>query len=301
MKRLLKKIGLTVAVAAASVMTVSGQLPIPVSGPNPAQGGAPAGAQGGRGGGRGGRGQAAPAPVKQVVTPIPTAVEVTGPGEFFETFMDDYDDAKKSLIPPKDIYEKFNYEAKEYFISGMTSGGMPYKTRIVLRKPKDNAKFNGLILAESMHPSGNPWVFQFTQTYAMTAGVIGLEILTSTPAGLAAANAPRYKDLVVPNGATNDIVAQAGALIKSDHNDNPLSGLCGAEDDPGRFLGLGCRGPELSHHRSHARRAGGSETDLRRVHAHQCQWSDSGYRCPHHPGTHMRETFSSGGTTQPDK
>ena len=64
---------------------------------------------------------------------------------------------------------------------------MPYKTRIVIRKPKDNATFNGLILAESMHPSGNPWVFHFTQTYVMTEGVIGLEVLTSTPAGLAVA------------------------------------------------------------------------------------------------------------------
>ena len=230
MNRLPEKIALTVFVAAASVMTVSGQLPIPVPGQNPAQGGAsggaPGGGRGGRGGGRGGRGaQPAAEPVKQVVTPIPTAVEVTGPGEFFETFMDDHDDAKKTDIPAKDTYAKFNYEAKEYFISGTTSSGMPYKTRIVIRKPKDNAKFNGLILAESMHPSGNPWVFHFTQTYAMTTGVIGLEILTSTPAGLAAANEARYKDLVVPNGAANDILAQVGALIKSDHKDNPLSGL----------------------------------------------------------------------------
>jgi hypothetical protein len=59
----------------------------------------------------------------------------------------------------------------------------------------------------------------------MTQGVIGLEILTTTPAGLAAANAARYRDLVVPNGAVNDILAQVGALIKSDRKDNPLSGL----------------------------------------------------------------------------
>jgi hypothetical protein len=68
-------------------------------------------------------------------------------------------------------------------------------------------------------------VFHFTQIYAMTTGVIGLEILTTTPAGLAAANEGRYKELAVPNGATNDILAQVGALIKSDHKDNPLSGL----------------------------------------------------------------------------
>jgi hypothetical protein len=219
MNRLPEKIKLTVLVAAASIMTVSGQLPIPVSGPNPAQGGA----LGGRGGGRGA--QPAAAPVKQVVAPLPSAIEVTGPGEFYETFMDDHDDAKKTDVPAKDTYAKFNYEAKEYFVSGTTSSGMPYKTRIVIRKPKDNPKFNGLILAESMHPSGNPWVFHFTQTYAMTAGVIGIEILTSTPAGLAAANEARYKDLAVPNGAANDILAQVGALIKSDRKDNPLNGL----------------------------------------------------------------------------
>src|SRR5206468_12478981 len=141
-------------------------------------------------------------------------VEVTGPGAFFETFMDNHDDAKNVQILAKDVYAKFNYEAREYFISG-TSNGQPYKTRIVVRKPKDSSKFNGLILAESMHPSGNPWAFHFTQVYAMTTGVIGLEILTTTPAGLAAANETRYKDLVVPNGSTNDILAQVGALIKS--------------------------------------------------------------------------------------
>jgi hypothetical protein len=220
MHRLQEKIALIVFVAAASAMTVWGQLPIPVPGQNPAA--APGNGRGGRGAGRGA--QAVAAPVKQVVAPIPAAMEVTGPGGFFETFMDSYDDAKKTNIPPKDTYAKFNYEAREYFISGTTSNGAPYKTRIVIRKPKDNAKFNGLILAESMHPSGNPWVFHFTQVYAMTTGVIGLEILTTTPAGLAAANEARYKDLVVPNGSANDILAQVGALIKSDRKDNPMSG-----------------------------------------------------------------------------
>src|SRR6185295_16421944 len=223
MTRMPEKIALTVLVTAAIVTNALGQLPIPVPGQNPAQGGAQPGAPGG---GRGGRGaQKAAEAVKQVAAPIPAAVEVAGPGLFYETFMDNYDDAKKTNIPPKDTYAKFNYEPKEYFVSGTTSSGMPYKTRIVIRKPKDNARFNGLILAESMHPSGNPWVFHFTQVHAMTTGVIGLEILTSTPAGLAAVNQARYKDLVVPNGAANDILAQVGALIKSDRKDNPLSGL----------------------------------------------------------------------------
>jgi hypothetical protein len=229
--------GILAAFVLISAVTFLGQTPIPVPGQNPQQGAAPGGqgqgrgGQGQRGGGQGQRGgqrgaEAAPAqPVKQVAAPIPTAVEVTGPGAFFETFMDDHDDAKNVQIAAKDIYAKYSYEAKEYFVTGTASNGQAYKTRIVIRKPKDNSKFNGLILAESMHPSGNPWVFHFVQVYAMTQGVIGLEMLTSASPGLVANNEARYKDINVPNAIANDIIAQVGALIKSNHKDNPLNGL----------------------------------------------------------------------------
>src|SRR5436190_13029662 len=183
--RLAWHIALATLIVAIGTMTFLGQTAIPVPGQNPAPAagqGQRGGGQGQRGGGgRGGqRGAEAPAaePAKQVVAPIATAVEVTGPGPFFETFMDSHDDAKNTQIPAKDVYAKYNYEAKEYFVSGSTSAGQPYKTRIVIRKPKDNSKFNGLILAESMHPSGNPWVFHFVQVYAMAGGVIGVEMLT---------------------------------------------------------------------------------------------------------------------------
>jgi hypothetical protein len=216
----------TVFILAMSAL-ILGQTAIPVPGQAPAPAADGQGQRGG--GGRGGRGQrggeVAAAPVKQVVASIPTAVEVTGPGAFFETFMDSHDDAKNAQIAAKDVYAKYNYEAKEYFVTGTTASGQAYKTRIVVRKPKDNSKFNGLILAESMHPSGNPWVFHFVQVYAMTNGVIGLEMLTSASPGLVASNEARYKDLNLPNGAANDIIAQVGALIKSSRKDNPLNGL----------------------------------------------------------------------------
>src|SRR5438128_2133904 len=220
--RLAGNIALAAVIAAITAMTYLGQTAIPIPGQNPAQGGGQ-GQRGGRGGQRGA--EAAVEPVKQVAAPIPTAVEVAGPGAFFETFMDSHDDAKNVQAPAKDIYAKYNYEAKEYFVAGKTSNGQVYKTRIVVRKPKDNSKFNGLILAESMHPSGNPWVFHFVQVYAMTNGVIGLEMLTSASPGLVANKETRYKELVLPNGAANDIIAQVGALLKSNHKDTPLSGL----------------------------------------------------------------------------
>ena len=40
------------------------------------------------------------------------------------------------------------------------------------------ANFSGLVLAESMHPRGNAWMFHFTHTYSMTAGP---SVSTSSP------------------------------------------------------------------------------------------------------------------------
>jgi hypothetical protein len=218
--RVAGKLAIAAFIAAVSVMTVLGQLPIPVPGQDNPQAGQRGGGQGQRGGGQGGRGgqRGAPAapPAPMILAPLATATaEITGPGKFYETLME---------LKPTDNLAHFNYVTREYFVSG-TAAGQPYKTRIVIRRPADDARFNGLVLAESMHPSGNPWMFHFTHVYSMTNGVIGVEILTSTPAGLAAANADRYKDLVVPNGAANDIIAQVGALIKSKRSDNPLLGL----------------------------------------------------------------------------
>ncbi|HSU87339.1 MAG TPA: alpha/beta hydrolase domain-containing protein, partial [Terriglobia bacterium] len=200
-----RRLLLAAIVAAIGVITLFAQLPIPAPGQNDGQ-------RGQRGGQRGGA-PATPAtpPRPMVVAPLATvSPEVTGPGKFFETLM---------TLKPADDLAHFGYVTKEYFVSG-TSNGQPYKTRIVIRKPSDDSKFNGLILAESMHPSGNPWVFHFTHLYSMTNGVIGVEILTSTPAGFAAANPERYKDLVIPNGSANEIIAQVGALIKSKRADN---------------------------------------------------------------------------------
>jgi hypothetical protein len=68
-------------------------------------------------------------------------------------------------------------------------------------------------------------MFHFTHLYSMTEGHIGLEILTSTTQGFAEFNPERYKDLAVGNGQANEIIAQVGALLKSNHPDNPLAGI----------------------------------------------------------------------------
>jgi hypothetical protein len=127
-------------------------------------------------------------------------------------------------LKPGDDMAHFRYETREYFVSGV-AGGQPYRTRIVIRKPSEPKRLSGLVLAESMHPSGNAWMFHFTHTYSMASGHIGLDILTSSHVPLVEFNRARYGELSVAQGQGNDILAQVGALIKSKEPGNPLAGL----------------------------------------------------------------------------
>ena len=185
------------------IAALSAQTPIPTQGGR-GQGG---GRQGGQGQGRGGAApQPSNLPASPVAAPLATiSAEVTGPGKMFESLME---------LKPGDDMAHFRYEAKEYVVSG-TVNGQPYRTRIVIRKPIDNAKFSGLVLAESMHPSGNAWMFHFTHRYSMDAGHVALDILTSSPEAFIEFNPERYKGFQTAQGQASEIIAQVGALIKS--------------------------------------------------------------------------------------
>src|SRR5262245_50441709 len=117
---------LLIAIAlAAGVLTILGQLPIPVQGGRGAQ--AQQGGQ--RGGGQRGQQALQPQDPPPVVSAIAAAsAEITGPGRFYETLME---------LKPEDNLAHFNYVTKEYFVSG-TANGQPYKTRIVVRRPSDD-------------------------------------------------------------------------------------------------------------------------------------------------------------------
>lgn len=150
----------------------------------------------------------------------PTAVrlpelsaKVTGPGHMF--------DSAPSQAPGLGL-DDFDYQTNEYFVSG-TADGRPYTTRLVVRRPANDADFSGLVLAESMHSSGAAHAFEFTAVYVMDSGHAAVEILTTSPQQFVDMNAARYSKLKVENGQANDILAQVGALIKSDAG--PFAGL----------------------------------------------------------------------------
>jgi hypothetical protein len=159
----------------------------------------------------GGRGRAGGPPPQANLPEAPTAValptlspEVTGPGPIF--------DSSPSLAPGKGL-AAFKYEAHEYFVSG-TANGEPYTTRLVIRKPADNARFSGLVLAEAMHGSGAAHMFEFTSIYTMASGHAAVEILTTPPAQFVALNDARYKTLKLTGAQTNEILAQVGSLVR---------------------------------------------------------------------------------------
>jgi len=201
---------MTVAAAAALLLAVGASDPEVLfgqgrGGDGPGRGQGARGAGPGRGQGRGAQ-PAANLPATPTAVALPTlSAEITGPGPMFDS---------APSLPAGMGLSRYGYEAKEYFVSG-TAQGQPYTTRIVVRKPTDNARFSGLVLVESMHGSGAAHIFEFTSHYTMSSGHAAVEILTTSPMQFTELNEARYKPLQLTDVQRNDILAQAGSLIRS--------------------------------------------------------------------------------------
>lgn len=163
--------------------------------------------------GFGGRAPAEEVIPDPVVAPIPAIAPITGASAAY--------DSSAALWPDMGI-EHFDYVIDEYQISGMAAGA-PYATRLVIRKPRNNSKFSGLVVAEAMHPAGAAHAFEYNSLYIMDAGHIAVEIDTAGVEQIAAFNPERYGFVKFANDQTSEILAQAGALIKSEQS--PIAGL----------------------------------------------------------------------------
>jgi hypothetical protein len=152
--------------------------------------------------------------------PHPTvSAAITGPGAMFPGLQ---------RVPSGTGLADHGYLVTEYFVSGMASG-KPYTTRILVRRPQDPGRFSGIVVAEPMHASGNSWMFFFSRIYMMRRGHVSVEIApqkAGTEATVVASNPERYKAINIPDAAqANEIIAQVGALLKSDGPSSPLAGL----------------------------------------------------------------------------
>jgi len=137
--------------------------------------------------------------------------------------------AGPGLPPP--VLQPYDFVEEEYFISGVVDG-KPYRTAMLVRKPRDPAKFSGLVAAETVHLAG---AIPF-----WGGGKVWLEgnhgwVAVSSQKGaldghLKRTNPERYETLSIPDlsepgdtpmrGSKQDlfsqkIMTQVGALLKS--------------------------------------------------------------------------------------
>ena len=170
-------------------------------------------APGGRGGPLAGFNVTPVIPAVSTVAAIPGIRPATGGGEAWNS--------SPAQWPGHGIAD-YNYEINEYLISG-TAAGEPYTTRLVIRKPSNNSDFSGLVVAESMHPIGGAHAFEYNSIYIMDSGHIAVEISTLGADQIREFNPARYGDIQISPTQTSEILAQAGALIKS--SQSPIAAL----------------------------------------------------------------------------
>jgi hypothetical protein len=149
------------------------------------------------------RSEAATPPVPVISAPI------AGPGLM-------YPNPAISVVATAAKVEDFPYITEEYFVSG-TAKDAPYTTRIIVRRPTDPASFSGVVVSEALHAGGRSLVFEWSRVSILTRRHMFVEIVHS-PANinlLKTFNAERYASLNISMGQSNDVIAQAGMLIKS--------------------------------------------------------------------------------------
>jgi hypothetical protein len=130
-------------------------------------------------------------------------------------------------LAPGSAPADFGYVAEEYFVSG-TANDLPYRTRILLRRPEPAERFSGIVVAEPMHASGHATTFEAARKSIMMRGHVHLEIAAQqgNVATLKAANAARYASLGISSAdQAGEIIAQVGRLVKSNLRGGPLAPL----------------------------------------------------------------------------
>jgi Alpha/beta hydrolase domain len=193
---------------------------------------------------------------------VPTLPHVTGPIPITAK-SHPFNGSSDQLIP-SDL-SRFGYVEEEYFLNGLANvyeygsdyalrirnSGVPYTTRILVRRPKDPAKFSGNVVVEPFNPSFNvdlPIMWAYSHEYFIKNGdaYVGMTIKAVDIRALKSYDAQRYRFLSMQNplpstatcpnpgwtpfpsfvdsedGLVWDMISAVGALLKSHDPSNPL-------------------------------------------------------------------------------
>jgi Alpha/beta hydrolase domain len=126
------------------------------------------------------------------------------------------------------------YVQEEYFISGKIGAGLPYTTRLLVRRPADPKKFSGIVIAESIRSSAvrSMWMemrymIRHGHAYVEIGSNLSIntKVKTADPVRYAALDVPNPKPGALVFGHVQEIVAQAGLLLKSNVRGGPFPGF----------------------------------------------------------------------------
>jgi hypothetical protein len=139
----------------------------------------------------------------------------------------------------------YDYVEEEWFAGGTDDLGQPYVTALTVRRPRDKAKFSGVLVVEPQHMAGVAPIYMYSSRYILRSGhawVCVTSQKTSLEAHQKKADPARYASLQIagtpgpmPAGlkrweqlqrseqASNAILAQVGAALRAGMG--PLAGF----------------------------------------------------------------------------
>jgi Alpha/beta hydrolase domain len=129
---------------------------------------------------------------------------------------------------------RLGYVQEEYFISGKIGDGLAYTTRLLVRRPTDAKKFSGIVIAESIRSSGirsmwmeAPYMMRHGDAYVEIGSNLSINTIVrpSDPVRYATLNVPNPNQGPLVFGHVQEIVAQAGLLLRSNLPNGPFPGL----------------------------------------------------------------------------
>jgi Alpha/beta hydrolase domain len=120
---------------------------------------------------------------------------------------------------------KAGYLEEEFFIA-CAAFGQSYQTLLHVRRPANPQAFSGTVVVEPTHPLGLWPITATTASYQADAGHASVAVVSTRPVLeflVRGANPIRYAALEIPDiaGIEGEILAQVGALLKSDRSPIP--------------------------------------------------------------------------------
>ena len=181
--------------------------------------------------------QSAPTAVANITGPIPVTAESGEP------FRGATEQPVAGPGLPLPVLVPYGYIEEEYVVAG-TVDGKPYSTSFLVRKPKDPARFSGLVAVETIHaagaiplwgsrevwlPGNHGWVAVASQRTALETHVKQFNpqryAMLHIPQAGAAAGAANTRGGGAQDLISQEIMTQVGALLKRNAQNGPFAGM----------------------------------------------------------------------------